>query len=100
MKTQEEGKIVIHFILKSEIVQQGETNKEMVQYFIDNLDDEAVSNDLPLITLFIRRIFQMKQKENKSIQKSTPNKGKITQCDFNGNDLSGIISYTMNFLNI
>lgn len=86
MKTQEEEKFVIHFILQSQIDQQGEISKEIIQYLISNLDDEIVINELPRITPFIQHFLEI-------VQKVTIPKGQIINCDFNGDELLGIVSH-------
>lgn len=79
-KQEEETSIIIHFILSNEI----EYNSEVIDYIIQNLNDDIVSNELPLIKRFLINIFKKKKQfENK----------KITECKFEGNELSGIISY-------
>lgn len=84
LKNQEEPEIVIHFI----IGQKGEFIKEAIEYVMENLDDEIVAHELPRVTLFIKELLKFND-----IEKVTVDKSQVTEVKFNGNELSGIISY-------
>ena len=91
MKDQEESMFVIHFILQSQISKPGEISKEMIEYFTTHLNDEIVYNELPRITLFLQQILHSIIKKTRKIDKKL--KGNIIECNFKGEELSGIISY-------
>ncbi|KAK8897565.1 hypothetical protein M9Y10_015523 [Tritrichomonas musculus] len=59
----------------------------MIEYLIENLDDEIVSNEIPKITNLIRWILEKKNNKNFF------NNGKVTECHFSSDELNGIVSY-------
>ena len=83
MKRKEEAEIVIHFITGMRF---DEIAKEEIEYVMENLDDDIILNELPRVTLFIKKILRLSC--NEKVDKS-----KITEVEFNGNELSGIISH-------
>lgn len=83
----EEAKFVVHFILQIKIEEKSDKYTEMIEYLIENLDDEIVSNEIPKITNLIRWILEKKNNKNFF------NNGKVTECHFSSDELNGIVSY-------
>lgn len=86
LKSQNEEEIAIHFILGIKFDHKGEFFKEVIEYIIEHINDDIVINELPRITVFIRDTLGIKEKVTES-------KGQITECNFNGDELSGIVSH-------
>ncbi|KAK8835951.1 hypothetical protein M9Y10_040334 [Tritrichomonas musculus] len=85
MKSQEDKEFVIHFIIRLLISQNSVFfTKEMIDYFTDNLDDDIVTNDLSSITILLHQLLNRIEKGSDS---------KIIDCNFTGDELSGIVSY-------
>lgn len=83
---QEEASIVFYFILSLKNEYKSEFINEILEYIIENLDDDILQNELHRITIFIRN-YLIEKVEFLSV------KNKVINAKFEGNELSGIISY-------
>ncbi|KAK8897607.1 hypothetical protein M9Y10_015568 [Tritrichomonas musculus] len=89
MKTQEESKFVIHFILLNFQECEGAILNDMIEYIADNIEDEIVKEEIYHITGLIRYIFL---NPNKFIKNNLNKEGRETrEIKFEGDELSGII---------
>lgn len=79
-------KILMHFLIHVDFEL---FNDGMVQYFDDNLDDKILLEALPRVSVIFKN-------QAKLMHGKMKKKGKITECQFNGNENSGIIAFLNN----
>ena len=84
---QGEVNIVMHFLLSIEIE---EYDKEMIEYIYKNLDDDIIFNEMTRIIFTLKSHF-LKLLSTSKKQNDTTREEK--ECEYNGNELSGIIDY-------
>ena len=92
LKEQEEKRILMHFLLSLDIE---EYDEDMIEYIYDNLDDEIIDNEISRVICTLRsHILKIIESNKNEKKKKTKTKTKIEkECEYNGNELSGIIDY-------
>lgn len=74
---------IMYFLMHIEFE---EFNDDMTEYFDENIDDEILLESLP-------RVMHLFKKQVKLVHGKKKVKGKITECQFNGNEQSGIFAF-------
>lgn len=91
MENEEESKIIFYFILNLDI---DEYNNDIQQYFYDNLNDEILETEFSRILLIIRKqihkLIEIEQEKKKANER-------IINCEYSGDELSGIISHFIKY---
>ena len=90
-KHDETSHIIMHFIIQALMCEEVMSG-DMIEFFYENLDDEMIEIELDRIVVILKNhLITIKEKLNKS-KESIKDKRKI-ECNFTGDELSGIISY-------
>lgn len=90
LKSKEEPKIAMRFLLSLDIE---EYNDDMIEYIYGHLDDEVIESEASRV-IFTLRCHFLKILESCRGKNKNKNKGReIKECEYNGNQLSGIIDY-------
>lgn len=90
LENENESNFLIHLLIS---IDPSQINAAMIEYIYNNLNDDIVQKDLPRIIQFIKSHFtEYIQNSKKDVKKREEKAGKI-HCDFNGDELNGIIQY-------
>lgn len=81
LKNQNEINLLFYFLLRLEVE---DLDKDMYEFFFENINDEIIENELPQIISRIRYYIELKK--NSNIEE-------VINCEYKGDSLDGIISY-------
>ena len=94
----ESAKVIFHFIVG---MSSEDCSEEVLRFIIEKVDDELIESEISGIIFFIRRIIEglpkgsslSKEQKMKKKEKGKNNKTENIECEYLGNELSGIINF-------
>lgn len=87
---QEDYLIIIYFLLN---IYLDEYDEDMTEYVCNNISDEIIIKEFTKIIFFIRKNLSKLINGNYKANKKGKINGKVIECPFKSDELSGIISY-------
>lgn len=77
--------VLMHFLINIDFE---EFNENMEQYFNENLNDEILMESLSRVSVIVKKQAKLMSGKNKAKVK-----GKVIECQFNGNEKAGLVAY-------
>ncbi|KAK8840632.1 hypothetical protein M9Y10_030407 [Tritrichomonas musculus] len=95
IEEEEPAKVVFHFIVR---MSSEEWSEEVLRFIIERVDDEVIEGEISEFVFNLRRrikkrLRDLESGDGKKKSKKKSRKGGKIECEYSGNELSGIMSF-------